>query len=361
MALIASACAPSAKVEPAPAARLAVKLPGPARAGGEVAVLENRACEKCHADIAAEWRGSMHQRSQIDPAYQRAFAIEPMAFCQGCHAPEASPDGPVSAHEADLGIGCVTCHSPSGERGAVLAGHGSSASASPHPILREPAFAADGGCAGCHEFRFPGVLDRRHRLAEDMMQSTALEHERSSLAQTSCADCHMPGVGGEARRHRSHAFSGARDPVAMKAAIQVTAERVSARVMRFHLAPGRVGHAMPTGDLFRRIEVLGEVVGPDTGSLGRESRYLTRHFGLPRNGRRRLLADDRVGAKGSDPVVVELDLGDPAEGRPIAWQVAYQRVEHPRGVDESDALVEGEVVLASGVADPLPSRSSKGP
>jgi hypothetical protein len=36
----------------------------------------------------------MHRQAHVDPVYQRAFAIKPMAFCQSCHAPEADP----SAH-----------------------------------------------------------------------------------------------------------------------------------------------------------------------------------------------------------------------------------------------------------------------
>src|SRR5262245_28597076 len=50
-------------------------MPKPDRRGGTAALLENRGCEGCHVDVAAEHRGSMHRRSYEDPAYQRAFAI----------------------------------------------------------------------------------------------------------------------------------------------------------------------------------------------------------------------------------------------------------------------------------------------
>lgn len=62
------------------------------------------------SEIAAEWRTSLHARADRDDAYQRAFALEPLPFCQGCHAPETDAFKPVPALAADLGVGCVTCH-----------------------------------------------------------------------------------------------------------------------------------------------------------------------------------------------------------------------------------------------------------
>ena len=69
------------------------RMPGPAPQAarpGDIA-LENARCEGCHADIAREWRASMHAQASVDPVYQRALAIEPLPFCRGCHAPEADP------------------------------------------------------------------------------------------------------------------------------------------------------------------------------------------------------------------------------------------------------------------------------
>ena len=47
-------------------------------------------------------------------------------------------------------------------------------------------------------------------------------------------------------------------------------------------------------------------------------------------------------------LVVELPLGANVENLPIAWRVAYQRVEHPRSDNEQDSRVEGEIEVASG-------------
>ncbi|HSN99687.1 MAG TPA: hypothetical protein VLS89_15435, partial [Candidatus Nanopelagicales bacterium] len=63
-------------------------LPRAARSAASDPVRENRACERCHADIAGEWRGSQHRSAFTDPMFQAALAVEPKAFCRNCHAPE---------------------------------------------------------------------------------------------------------------------------------------------------------------------------------------------------------------------------------------------------------------------------------
>ena len=89
-------------------------LPGPAPrprpSGLAAAVTENAKCEGCHQDIAKEWRGSLHQQAWHDPVFQKALAIEPEAFCRGCHAPEADASGEPPKAAQDVGVGCVTCH-----------------------------------------------------------------------------------------------------------------------------------------------------------------------------------------------------------------------------------------------------------
>jgi len=125
-----------------------------------------------------------------------------------------------------------------------------------------------------------------------------------------------------------------------------------------------VGHAFPTGDLFRRLGVFVEVVGGDPArAVGDDSartlgarRYLTRHYrplgaaGIPAPA----VLDDRLGVDGQPRAAVELDLGAAAARWPLIWRVAYQRVEHPAGASEDSAVVESEVVLATGRLAPEP-------
>lgn len=318
-------------------------MPGPGAARGLPAAQINAGCEGCHADEAAEWRGSLHQLAHLDESYQRAFAIEPMAFCQSCHAPEADPEGIVDEPIAAIGVGCVTCHQI---EGGVLAGaHARSEKLSPHPLVRSAAFADRAGCATCHEFAFPGIPGRERQL----MQSTLSEGAASPLPGARCESCHMPREGD----HASHRFNVARDPEAVRGAVTVSVERTGTSV-RITLAPKSIGHAFPTGDLFRRLELSAEVVGADQAVLAEERRYLARHFGEVRGSgqTRALLGDDRVGLHGADPSRVELTLGPRAKDRPIAVRVAYQRVAHPRGIDESTAVVDDEIVLHESTLSP---------
>src|SRR5262245_41637154 len=75
------------------------------------------------------------------------------------HAPESDPTKEPPREVSELGVGCVTCHVT--EEGAVLAAArsadsaGEGAAAPPHRVSWSTDFGRVGGCAGCHEFRFP--------------------------------------------------------------------------------------------------------------------------------------------------------------------------------------------------------------
>ena len=109
MGALIAACATTPAAEPEPATTtvastqldVASLMPRPARQRMAAAVTANRACEACHEREAASWRGSLHQRANVDDAYRAAFAREPLPFCRACHAPEAiateEPPADVSA------------------------------------------------------------------------------------------------------------------------------------------------------------------------------------------------------------------------------------------------------------------------
>ena len=164
----------------------------------------------------------------------------------------------------------------------------------------------------------------------------------------------MPLVAAGAAAHRSHAFLGGHDAALVKSAVDVEAER-SANGARITITPRELGHAFPTGDLFRRLEVSAEAIGPEWQVVARERRYLTRHwqrqpspFGVVL---RRATLDDRPLARAA---IIDLPLGDGAASLPIAWRVAYQRVEHPRSEREQDSNVEGEIELGGGTLETNP-------
>ncbi|HYP88142.1 MAG TPA: multiheme c-type cytochrome, partial [Polyangiaceae bacterium] len=304
----------------------------------------NAGCEGCHAQIGREWRDSWHARAHTDAAYQRALAIEPLRFCQGCHAPEADLAGPVPEAAVQLGVACVTCHVVQGQ----LLGATTPSGAAPHAVVRDARLDGNGACAACHEFEFP---DRSARRAPELMQSTLSEHARSAQRDRTCASCHMPLSQQGGAAHRSHAFLGGHDTALVKHAVDVTAERHgdSARIT---LTPRDLGHAFPTGDLFRRLEVSAEAIGPEWQVSGSQRRFLTRHWQrLPSPFGVVLRSATRDDRPLNDALVVDLSLGPAAASLPIAWRVAYQRVEHPRSDHEDDSKLEGEIELASGTLE----------
>ncbi|MBX3229088.1 MAG: hypothetical protein KIT84_02020 [Labilithrix sp.] len=330
--------APPAPLLPAPA----VAMPRPYRQRLAVALARNTTCVGCHEQEAAEWRGSMHRHAFDNPAFQAALAFEPSPFCRGCHAPESDAARAPEPAVAALGVSCVTCH-VTDEDGAVLAAPSPRRGqrAAPHAVLRSAAFAQTAGCASCHEFAFPAAPhddDDAH-----FMQTTLREHARSPAAAEACASCHMPLVEGR----RSHAFAETRDAAWLKDRLAVHVELVEGRSLRLTLTQRTPGHAFPTGDLFRRLEVGAERRDDGDRVLGREVRHLARRFQLvPGHSARALLGDDRVF---DTPQVVDLPIA-PGAGERVAWWVTYQRVATVfAGDDPAAAKIESEVPLHDGV------------
>ena len=292
----------------------------------------NASCVHCHPAEAAEWQSSRHRIAYTNGEFQRALAREPASgrsFCVRCHAPEAPTDGSASrAHE--IGVACVTCHVPLGP--VLAAPSRRPAARAPHGLLRTASFRTAEACAGCHEFEFPGNGHGK------MMQRTVTEHRESASADRGCAGCHMPTVGDGDDRHRSHSFPGGHDPELVRSALRIHAARPDPDLVRIELAPHDVTHAVPTGDLFRRLAVT--VESDDVKRV----RYLGRHF-VPAPRGRNEVADNRVHLR---PSVLEVVLPETAAGTEVRWSVRYERVAHFNGPDPEKATVDGFVLLAAG-------------
>jgi len=321
-------------------------MPGPSqRAQPADRAAHNHECVACHVEVAVEWNASLHRRSFVDDDIAIAMAREPRPFCRSCHAPEADPEAAPPAELAALGVACVTCHVPTNAElpaGAVLAAPTSRRTReSPHPLVRSKAFATDAACGGCHEFPAPGSRDL-------MMQSTLAEHRASAFADRSCQSCHMPR-GDDGRR--AHGFSASRDPAMLRAALHASAWRSADEVL-VELAPAAVGHAFPTGDLFRRLSVEVGHEDDDGTWIELDVRVLTRHIESRRGHGRVQVADDRPGAS---PGPVRVQLSAPGFGeRPLGWRVVYERVDmnHP---EDEDPRYFDRVIVAEGHL-PAPTR-----
>lgn len=161
-------------------------------------------CAGCHDAETAAWAVSSHADAFTGPLFTRSWAETRAAWCLDCHGPEH-------------GVGCATCHGPD---------------------------ARD--CVDCHGFELPAEIDERGHVARGsgvLAQTTVAEWRASGWADAPCASCH-PAHG---------------DPVdaraRLRAALGVTV-RVEGELARATFTARRVGHALPTGDPFRRLELV---------------------------------------------------------------------------------------------------------
>lgn len=258
---------------------------GPISVGvaAEPGALDARACGACHEAHYREWRRSAHARSFHDPLFAAELRERPLPSCVRCHAPRGD-------HAA--GVDCAACH----VRDGVV--HNPTVSgAAPHESRVAPALADVRACAPCHEFDFDGQPGER-------LQRTVTEWSASQHADTPCQGCHLPP---REDGHRAHHFPGGLDAALLRDAIEVRNATLEpgdgVTRVRFELAARGAGHAVPTGDLFRRVEVRAW----PAGRPARAARaILARRFRVA-HGRFTELDDRRVPAVGARTVTLELD------------------------------------------------------
>ncbi len=169
------------------------------------------------------------------------------------------------------------------------------------------------------------------------MQKTTREHAASAERGRSCASCHM--TANERGRH-GHGFAASRDPALLSAALEVDASRDAEGQAVFTLASRGVGHAFPTGDLFRRLVLRVTTRGVVfEHPLGRTFRATRDASGAAV---RFEATDERLSS--SRRIVLPLS-GKPGE---LAWEVTYQRVTGVQQTPPFAVDVEAETVLARG-------------
>lgn len=309
----------------------------------------NARCEGCHRTQAEQWRNSLHRTSFSNDAFATSFARTPFPFCRDCHAPEGAgkhlePRTEAQVWAADNGVACVTCHL--NDSGQIITASPSTTSGppAPHPVVRDPDFSTAAACDGCHEFEFPG---RPQPAPAGLMQRTLLEHAQSDFAQLTCSDCHMPRVETETGTVRDHTFAASREPSILRAALKASASRPTPDVLALHLTPVGVGHAFPTGDLFRRLSIVATATDPDGRVTDKAQRYLARHFEPARRGRPRpetLEDDDRL----TGPTTLTVPLPRARAADTVTWTVSYQRVDHRVALHPERSTLHGEIELARG-------------
>jgi Cytochrome c554 and c-prime len=213
-------------------------------------------CAGCHAEIAAEWQRSSHARAFTNGVFLAEYLPQAERFCRDCHAPlvedPRAADAPLLLAR---GIDCAVCHVRDGH---VLGATGSGDAK--HAARKDTRLRTSAFCGACHQFDFPepapGEPVRYH--PGQPLQNTLVEWTKSAYADTSCQACHMPRVATDAsglRTHPSHAFSTFDNPTLLAGAVRVRASarwRGDALEITVSLAPDKIGHAFPTGDMFRQ-------------------------------------------------------------------------------------------------------------
>jgi hypothetical protein len=321
-------------------------LPGPApRAALEpvegVGLPADPRCARCHEEITAEWRGSLHHRAWDNAYFPRAYAAERVAFCRKCHAPGADPGAEPPPEARETGVGCTACHVvPAG----IVGVRGQPARPGGHEVIGDARLATPAACGGCHDFPFPGSPG----ASSGPMQDTLGEHRRSAASATACQGCHMPPVpsrGGGT--HRSHAFRVQGDRAMLARAVDVRATELRPGEVRLTLAPGTIGHAFPTGDLFRRVEVR---VAP-VDAAGRvvaagSTEVLERTFAPVRSGLG-IVQVQRSDTRLQGPRTLVLAV--PPATRRARWQIVWQRLPPPLAARLGMVMSEHELVVLEGV------------
>lgn len=146
-------------------------------------------CGACHAGAQQDWQASAHASAHDNALFTEAFRHAQDPWCLGCHDPG--------------GVSCARCHT----QGQT--------------------------CADCHQFDLPGT--------SVPSQDTVGEHDRSWFAETPCTDCHDP-----------HRAPGAHDVERVRKALSIAVVATGSGT-RATLTSDHVGHAVPTGDPFRRL------------------------------------------------------------------------------------------------------------
>ncbi|MFO0593130.1 MAG: multiheme c-type cytochrome [Polyangiaceae bacterium] len=317
--------APAAASSTAAAAPTELPLPGPAPRPplaplADIGLPTDLGCVKCHQEIAEEQASSLHKHAWQNGYFEKAYEAERTSFCRKCHAPSADPstEPPDAAKEA--GVGCISCHVvPQG----IVGTRAVAAKKDGHAVLGDARLATDQACESCHQFNIPAPPS----VNAGPMQDTLGEHARSAFADKPCQTCHMPLVPSkDGGTHRSHAFRVQGDTAMLAKAVKVIGTEVAHHQLALTLAPGDVGHAFPTGDLYRQVELRFIQLTATGTPIGAPTTYaLTRKFEMKRHQPGNIavnhpVSDTRLTAQSRYRIPLAPDA------RKVKWQIVWQRL-----------------------------------
>jgi len=159
----------------------------------------------------------------------------------------------------------------------------------------------------------------------------------------------MPKVPSESGgAHRSHDFRVQGDRDIMAKAVVVERAELGDGALRLEIAPGAVGHAFPTGDLNRQVEVRAAPVNAEGQTLGPNSReILGRTFGPIHSGPNTFVPAPRSDTRlfGRRTLVFPL----PAGTRRARYQIVWQRLPPEMAARLGMKMSKHEMVVVEGV------------
>jgi len=290
-------------------------------------------CGECHVDIYAMWRQSFHSQAMTDATFLGAFQDPRVwererarAHCIQCHAPTLhyDPKLDLSSDVVQEGVTCDFCHSvqkmaPDNqakpfvvELGRLKRGPLKDSQSPVHETRQAELFENGALCGGCHEMS---------NLLNTPVITTYSEWRDGYYGKkgtAACPDCHMPLSAGTTvtsslvktkRMINLHSFPGGQSRVQLHDALELSllheTRQYGTMKVKLGLTNSGVGHAIPTGNPLRKIEVEFRAEG-SFGKLLHEAKVeLAKHFG-DKSGKpvttdvgilldaTQVLADDRV-------------------------------------------------------------------
>lgn len=219
-------------------------------------MLASADCQSCHTTVYRNWNASRHRVALTNELYRESHEREPSPWCVNCHAPLRATGTEKQPYRGEEGVSCLVCHARAGE---ILASSPPivKAGARPaHSYRIVPEFKDERFCENCHDFNFPtadtALTDgKAFRYTDQPMQSTVAEYRASSyFGKVTCSGCHL-----FAGSDQSHAFPGGHAIDRLKKDLRVEIERTGSAQITVKIYAHGIGHAFPTGDLFRTLRL----------------------------------------------------------------------------------------------------------
>ena len=254
-------------------------------------------CGRCHADIYASWKRSMHAFSLSDPVFDvalmQAVRAEPAAraLCLKCHAPVTLYNGDVDLAEGITreGVTCDFCHSVTAahvghsetpyvvQPGRVKRSTMARANSPAHDVAFSELHSRSEFCGACHYHETENGT---------VVMGTFAEWQAGPYARegVQCQDCHMVLGSGRVVHQDVKETSGAinlhdliHDTNQLKSAVRIRVVDLSyqegALIATVEITNVGSGHMIPTGVPNRELLLQVEARRGDGSVERREKRY----------------------------------------------------------------------------------------